>query len=84
MSSSAAFDLPAQRKLALILNGEVVEVMFVPERTGAILESSPIVIDVTDLPTENSPWVGWVYESGKFNIPQKEPDEDPVQLNVEE
>jgi len=52
-------------KLAFVLDGEVVDVLYTDERLSAIFTSSPTVIDVTDLINndKDSVKVGFKYDS---------------------
>ena len=52
-------------KLAFVLEGEVVDVLYTDERLSAIFTSSPTVIDVTDLINndKDSVKVGFKYDS---------------------
>jgi hypothetical protein len=42
------------RKLALIIDGEVIEVLHTDERLAAIFLSEPLVIDVSDYVTDST------------------------------
>jgi hypothetical protein len=56
--------------LAFIIDGEVVQTFICDERFAAILESEPVVVDLTGTdPFFNGPHVGWKYDGESFLPP---------------
>lgn len=79
----ASPSLPAQPKMppkmpegvyiatiALVLDGEVQEVIRAQDRLAALLLSEPEIIEITDL--EPKPTLGWKYENNQFIAPEPE------------
>ena len=59
-------------KLALVIDGEVLDILHTDERLAAILLSSPKCIDVSDYPEDMELMVGFFYneQSGSFSFTQ--------------
>ena len=58
-------DAPHIYKFAYIIDGTVVNVVNVTERTKAILNSNPLIVECTN----TNPEIGWVYSDGSFAAP---------------
>lgn len=54
--------------LAVVLDGEVQEVLRAQDRLAALLMSNPEFIDVSD--ELLTPTIGWSYVDGKFHAPE--------------
>lgn len=58
-------DAPHSYKFAYIIDGVVVSVVNVTERTAAILNSNPVIVECTNV----NPEIGWTYSDGSFALP---------------
>jgi hypothetical protein len=58
-------DAPHIHKFAYVIDGTVVSVINVTERTKAILNSDPEIIECTNV----NPELGWTYSNGSFAAP---------------
>jgi hypothetical protein len=60
-------------KIALILDGQVVDILHTQDRLAAILLSDPTVVDITDVNTDSNSAIypGWAYDAttGAFTPP---------------
>ena len=57
--------------LAFIIDNEVVQTFMCDKRMAAILQSNPIIVEVTSHdPFMYGPHVGWVYKNEKFYPPE--------------
>jgi hypothetical protein len=66
------------KKIAFIVNNEVVDVLHTDERLAAIFLSQPLVLDITETYEETQPKPGYVYyEDTKRFLPQP-PDQSHV------
>lgn len=52
-------------KIALILDGQVVDILHTQDRLAAILLSDPTVVDITDIKNDSNSdiYPGWTYDS---------------------
>jgi hypothetical protein len=59
--------------IALVIDNEIVSVLNTDERLGAILLSTPQIIDISEA-QYNNPAIceGWGYKDGKFISPMEE------------
>ena len=56
--------------LAVVLDGEVQEVLRAQDRMAALFLSAPTFVEIDDLTyASNRPSIGWKYEDGKFISP---------------
>lgn len=55
-------------KIAFIIDGELVDIMYTDERLAAILLSSPKIMDISDYPEDVVFHIGYMYDeqSGSF------------------
>lgn len=60
-------------RLAFIIDGEVVDIMYTDDRLGAILLSAPKVIDISNLDPEIFISVGYVYDEATGYLGPKKP-----------
>lgn len=60
------------RKIALVLDNVIVDVLHVEERLGAIFMSDPLIADITDMYTENHGRfvIGWSFVDGQLIEPE--------------
>lgn len=58
------------RKVALILDGKVQEMLHTDDRLAAIFLSNPIILEVTDTYTD-FPLIGWSYDEESGTIFQQ-------------
>ena len=57
-------------KLALIIDGEVVDILHTQDRLAAILLSNPTVVDITDVKNDSNSEIypGWTYDSTDYTF----------------
>jgi len=58
-------------RVALVIDGEVVDMVVAEPRHAAILTSNPTIVDVTSLPEDKRPYVGWKYDGKTFTAPSE-------------
>jgi|694.fasta_scaffold87616_4 hypothetical protein len=63
MTQPTQEQIDAMRKVALIIDGEVVDIIYTDDRFASILLSNPLGIDVTERLPSESILVGYQYNS---------------------
>ena len=58
-------------KIALILDGKVIDVLHTDDRLASVFLSQPVIVDVTKFYKENNEenMVGWTYDGTNFIAP---------------
>ena len=60
-----------QSLLAFIIDGEVVQTFLCDQRTSAILQSNPVIVEIDGVNNFlNGPHSGWKYDGNKFIEPE--------------
>lgn len=63
MTQPTQEQIDAMKKVALIIDNEVVDIIYTDERFSAILLSNPVTIDITDRVPDEIIRVGYSYDS---------------------